>query len=459
VDRDAVEEHLSRSVARAPGTKIQYGHPSPRFWRGSDADLPELLAALTPGRDLALYLHIPFCVPTDPGGCGFCLFAREDFSSHAIAKRYVASLIRELERVSSLVGRRELGAVYFGGGTPNLLNPPEIRALFDAVSACFVVTEATEITFEGYPPLFSLERLETLADVGCTRLSLGVQTLDPAMLEESGRTQDALQLQRTLRFAADHGQACSVDLITGWFGQTPGSIVRDVETLLDWGATGVVNHPLVIGGDSAFTQRADQLPDVTSQAETFEAARQAMLGRGLRMDSYTDYRVPNLPPVRYLEMYRDVLGADRIGVGYGANSLLAGTQEHPGRTWVNMRSTGEYQSRVDAGLGVVDGRFDFTAEDLRLLYILKGLEGTPWLDAAEYAARFGGDLRQDYEPFWAAFEARGWLGWTPSGPRLQGEGIYRTATAQRCLAEPRNRQLRARAASGESGPRRADLPQ
>jgi hypothetical protein len=79
---------------------------------------------------------------------------------------------------------------------------------------------------------------------------------------------------------------------------------------------------------------------------------------------------------------------------------------------------------------------------LRLIYVLKGLEGCPWLDADAYAARFGRDLRDDFGPWWQALQERGWLAWQDGRPRLQGEGIFYTSEIQRCLSEPRNRVLR-----------------
>ncbi|MCO4771742.1 MAG: coproporphyrinogen III oxidase family protein [Deltaproteobacteria bacterium] len=442
MDQQQIEKYLDGSLSRTPGTKIQYGHPSPRYWEKSDLDLPDLLAPMRPERQLSLYLHIPFCVPTEPGACGFCLFAREDFESYPLVRRYVDSLVREIERVASLTGRRKVDCVYYGGGTPNLLRGPEIKRIFEAVATSFIVTDDTEITFEGYPPLFTQERLEALAEVGCNRISLGIQTLQPDLLPESGRTQDLAQIESTLRFAADHGMRANVDLITGWFGQTPESIIKDVDTLLDWGATGLVNHPLMIVGDSDFARRAEQLPDVPAQARTFDAARIRLLERGFRMDSYTDYTAPDQRCVRYLELYRDILNTDRIGVGYGANSLIAGTEFAPGSTWANLRSIGAWQAGVDEGRTVIDDRYAFSADDLKVLYLLKGLEGFPWLDAADYSRRFGGDLKRDYAPFWEAFEARGWLRWEGDSPRLRGDGIFYTATVQRVLAEPRVQQLR-----------------
>ena len=180
--------------------------------------------------------------------------------------------------------------------------------------------------------------------------------------------------------------------------------------------------------------------------KTFLTARDHLHKLGFRADSYTDYCRSTLPPVRFLDMYRDALRNDRVGVGYGANSLLAGTLAQPGHTFRNVEGVGPYDARVQGGGSCAESIFRFSREDLRLLFVLKGLEGTPYLDAREYKAMFGTDLVTDLAPWWQALEVRGWLEWKGTSPMLVGEGVFYTSTVQRCISELRNRELRALAA-------------
>lgn len=444
-----IRAYLDEHERLAPGTKIQYGHPSPRFWHAWDRPLDELVEPLRRERPLSLYLHVPFCPPTDPPACGFCLFAREDFRSHEVVAAYCRDLLAELEQMAAALGdRRTLYSVYFGGGTPNLMRPEEIVAAMDSVRRCFDLDERTEVTFEGYPTLFTPERLEACLAAGVTRISVGVQQLDPRLLRFSGRRHEPEDTRAVVEFCRRHGLRCSVDLITGWFEQTADDVVGDVEQLAAWGVTGIVNHPLTLAGDSPFGRRAAELPDQDVQCEAFLAARRRMLELGFRADSYTDYARREVSVVRYLHAYRNLLDHDRVGVGYGANSLLAGTMEEPGRTWVNVADLDLYGRRVRARRAAVASGFAFTAEDLQLLYVLKGLEGEPYLRADAYAERFGGDLARDFAPWWEVLTERGWLEWRDGGPRLIGRGVFYTAMVQRCLSEPRNRVLRAASQAG-----------
>ncbi len=453
MNRNEIRTYLDTRRLQAPGTKIQYGHPSPRHWQQTTVSLSSLLQPLQSDRALALYVHIPFCVPTEPSACGFCLFAREDLSQYAIVEDYVETLLLELSQIAEVTGRRTLSSLYFGGGTPNVLKDREIRRLFARVHELFEVTPETEVTFEGYPPLFTSERLETLYEVGCNRISLGVQTLDKELLSASGRAAARQLTVDAIRFCVERGIRCNADLITGWFGQTPADVVGDAQQLIQWGVTGICNHLLAVAGDSEFSHRVSELPPTEVMVQAFLAGRDKMLELGFRADGYTDYSAPDRPPVRYLEMYRDVFQSDRIGAGYGANSLLLGTLDRPGRTWKNVASLGEYRDRVRSGVATVQSSFEFEVRDMKLLYVLKGLEGTPWLSSAVYERRFGSALRQDFAAWWDVLEEQGWMEWTGGDPRLRGEGLYYTALIQRCLSEPRNRQLRERSPRGPSGRR------
>ena len=209
----------------------------------------------------------------------------------------------------------------------------------------------------------------------------------------------------------------------------------------------IVIHPLTLAGPSHFAQEKARLPATAETRETFMRGRRFLEERGYWGSSYTDYMLRNPPrgpeETKYLRYYRDFLNYDRLGIGYGANSLFAGSTAEPGITWRNIDQTTGYYEQVDAGtLPVLEG-FTLSAADVKLLYVLKGLEGTPFLNAADYRARFGGDLEADYAPYWAALRDKRWLAVSDDGTyRLAGDGVFYTPMIQRCLSEDRNSELR-----------------
>ena len=91
-----IRQHIEAHVTRQPGTKIQYGHPSPRFWSPLSLPPADVAAMRVKNRGLVLYLHIPFCPKTDPPACGFCLFAREDYTGYEAVEVYLSYMLREL---------------------------------------------------------------------------------------------------------------------------------------------------------------------------------------------------------------------------------------------------------------------------------------------------------------------------------------------------------------------------
>jgi coproporphyrinogen III oxidase-like Fe-S oxidoreductase len=150
--------------------------------------------------------------------------------------------------------------------------------------------------------------------------------------------------------------------------------------------------------------------------------------------------------VRYLRWYREHLHYDRLGVGYGANSLFAGDLGKPGKSWRNIDQTMGYYDSIDQGrLPSLEG-FDFDASDLRLLYVIKGLEGTPYLNADAYRQEFGRDLAADFSDQWVALQEIGWLKIDNNGDyTVTGDGIFYMSMIQRSICDDRNDELRRRA--------------
>ena len=134
---------------------------------------------------LGLYLHIPFCRKR----CKFCYFRVYTDKNSSDVEPYVAALSREIELVSRLpvMGGRPFRFVYFGGGTPSFLSGKQLTSLVDRLRANINWDQAEEVTFECEPGTLSQPKVQTLRDLGVTRLSLGVENFGDAVLEENGR--------------------------------------------------------------------------------------------------------------------------------------------------------------------------------------------------------------------------------------------------------------------------------
>ena len=166
---------------------------------------------------LGLYLHIPFCSAI----CNYCNFNRGLFDE-PLKTRYVAALTREI--LQSPYGGRPADTVFFGGGTPSLLEPEEIAGLVDACARRFDLSTAREVTLEANPETVSVERLAAYRDAGVNRLSFGVQSLRDDELKRLSRLHGADRARRAFGEARDAGfDNVSLDLMM-WL---PGQRVED----------------------------------------------------------------------------------------------------------------------------------------------------------------------------------------------------------------------------------------
>jgi len=142
------------------------------------------LAALPP---LALYVHIPWCVRK----CPYCDFNSHERSGALPEKEYVGKLLEDLESLLPSVWGRRLSSVFIGGGTPSLFGPESIDALLSGVRARLPLEPGAEITLEANPGAVEAGRFRGFRDAGVSRISVGVQSFDDAMLKKLGRIHGA----------------------------------------------------------------------------------------------------------------------------------------------------------------------------------------------------------------------------------------------------------------------------
>ena len=167
---------------------------------------------------LGLYLHIPFCRKR----CKFCYFKVYTDKNADEISTYLDALIKEMEcysRTAALQGRK-LRFAYFGGGTPSYISEKQLHYLVDGLNAHVSWSDAEEVTFECEPGTLRRSKLETLKDIGVTRLSLGVEHFDDEILAANGRAHlsaeiyDVYDLARKVDFPQ-----INIDLIAGMVGE------------------------------------------------------------------------------------------------------------------------------------------------------------------------------------------------------------------------------------------------
>jgi coproporphyrinogen III oxidase-like Fe-S oxidoreductase len=188
-----------------------------------------LVSPQTPERDFGVYVHVPFCAVR----CGYC-----DFNTYApgevdgaTPEGYVAAALAEMALARRAMGDdpRPARTVFFGGGTPTMLDASALIRLLDEVRLTWGLTADAEVTTEANPDSVTEESLGALASAGFTRVSFGMQSAVPHVLATLERTHSPDNVARAVQWARAAGLAVSLDLIYG----TPGESLDDWRASLD----------------------------------------------------------------------------------------------------------------------------------------------------------------------------------------------------------------------------------
>ncbi|MBL8863612.1 MAG: radical SAM family heme chaperone HemW [Planctomycetes bacterium] len=350
--------------------------------RAPEAPPPTLPRGRAPA-GTPLYVHLPFCAAK----CHYCDFFSVAAEGHD-RRPTVAALLAEAERWAP----REPRTVFFGGGTPSLLESAELRALFDGLERVTGFRGAAcEVTVECNPESLDEAKAATLLELGATRLSIGFQALDDAALKLFGRVHDAAQAFEAYRAARRAGaREINIDLIYAWPGQDLAAWRADLDRVLDLGPDHISAYNLTFEEDTAFRRWLEDgalsKPDEELELAFFEATRSRLAERGYGAYEVSNFALSGLHARHNVNYWQN---GPYLGLGPSAVSKI-GTARGG-----NVKSVGDYVRRIrEQG----DARVWEEAPDalarLRETWWL-GLRLAEGLSAAEARARAGFDLPED----------------------------------------------------------------
>jgi oxygen-independent coproporphyrinogen-3 oxidase len=267
---------------------------------------------------LAVYIHWPFC----RSKCPYC-----DFNSHVRdgvdMARWSRALLADLDHHAELVPAREVGSVFFGGGTPSLMPPDTVAALLDRVHSRWSVTPDLEVTLEANPNSAEASRFRAFAAAGVNRLSLGVQALDQAALRFLGRAHDRSEALAAIEHARDNFPRFSFDLIYARPGQSLAAWQRELDEALLLAGDHLSLYQLTIEPGTAFATR-EKLGELVVPAEEdaaalFETTQDRLAAHGLAAYEISNHARPGAECRHNLAYWRY---QDYVGVGPGAHGRL-----------------------------------------------------------------------------------------------------------------------------------------
>lgn len=341
-----------------------------------DGSIPAVGLASTP---FGVYVHIPFCTVR----CGYC-----DFNTYTATElrgvtrqSFVDDLISEIEfadRVLTVNGtpKRPAATVFLGGGTPTLLPVDAIQRILDAIRRTSGIADDAEVTIEANPDTVSLAVMEGLAVAGVTRVSVGMQSAVPRVLEILDRSHNPESVVDAVAWAKSAGLQTSIDLIYG----SPSETLAEWRTSLDAAVALETDHvsaySLIVEEGTALERRIrrgelDSIDDDT-HADMYELADETLTRAGFEWYEVSNWSRGMDTRSRHNLSYWT--GADWWGFGPGAHSHLNGVR------WWNVKHPAAYADRISAGESPALEREILDAEQRADEVVLLGIrvrEGVP----------------------------------------------------------------------------------
>lgn len=321
-----------------------------------------------------LYVHWPFC----EAKCPYC-----DFNSHVVSRidqhRWARALADEVRRAGAETPGRVLGSIFFGGGTPSLMDPETVHAVIEAARDCWTFANDIEITLEANPRSVEAERFEGYARAGVNRVSLGVQALRAPDLKRLGRLHDVDEARAAFDVARSTFDRVSFDLIYARQDQSLEDWRVELNEALDMAVDHLSLYQLTVEEGTAFWDRARAgglrgLPDEDLAADMFDLTQELCSAAGYEAYEVSNHALPDAQSRHNLIYWRH---GDWIGVGPGAHGRIgSGDQRQATVAW---RQPGLWLNRVEAGSGL-ESRSTISLSDQASEYLMMGLRMNEGLD-------------------------------------------------------------------------------
>ena len=332
---------------------------------------------------LALYVHVPWCLKK----CPYC-----DFNSHPLRaplpeREYVAALIADLEFSLPLIWGRKIVSVFFGGGTPSLLSGEAIDTLLAAFRARLPLLPDVEITLEANPGTAEAGRFAAYRAAGVNRLSLGIQSFNPAHLAALGRVHDEREAREACELAARHFDNVNLDLMYGLPGQSLDAAQDDLEQALAHAPAHLSCYQLTLEANTAFAAAPPELPEPDLCADMQEAIEARLAAAGFVHYETSAFARPGRQCRHNLNYWTF---GDYLGIGAGAHGKLTLPWPAGGQVLRQMRwkQPKKYLAQIAAAQPVQD-EFPVTAAERPFEFMMNALRLNQGFAPALFEQRTG----------------------------------------------------------------------
>ncbi len=271
------------------------------------------LKALPP---VSLYIHIPWCLRK----CPYCDFNSHEARGEMPEQDYIVALTADLEAALPLIWGRKIYTVFFGGGTPSVFSAEGIEQILAAVRARLPLSAEAEITLEANPGSFETEKFRAFRSAGINRLSIGIQSFNPAHLKALGRIHNGDEARRAIDIAREHFDNFNLDLMYGLPGQSIDEAQADIAAALAVAPPHLSVYHLTLEPNTYFHRYPPSLPDDDITAEMQKNAEDALAGGGYRHYETSAFAQPGRQSRHNMNYWTF---GDYLGIGAGAHSKIS----------------------------------------------------------------------------------------------------------------------------------------
>ena len=359
-----------------------------------------------------LYIHVPFC----RAKCPYCDFY--SVTDRGRIPEYTEALLIELNMLRHRVYRAD--TIYFGGGTPSVLSPPQVAKILEGIHTCFSLTHDVEITLEVNPGTVNKAALAAYREAGINRLNIGLQSIDDQTLTFLGRIHTAKEGIDTYRWARKVGfDNVGLDLIYGVPGQTRSGWEAEMAFVVKLAPDHLSCYTLTIEPGTPMAKKVKngliQPLDEQTAGDLFSSTAEYLNRKGYRQYEISNFarHVPGDTTDRRSRHNRKYWTfSPYLGFGPAAHSFLGDTR------WWNHGSLDDYLADLMAGKRPVAGTETLTREQQIMEFIYLGLRQTDGINTADFASRFMADFSDHFEP---------------EVTRLLSEGLVERSAGRICL--------------------------
>ena len=336
-------------------------------------------------RDIALYIHLPFCRRK----CRYCSFVSYE-NRDADIPDYMNALKKEMAGYS---GGERVGSIYFGGGTPSLLTTRQVGDVMTAIHSLFTVSETVEISLEANPGTVDLAYLTDIRKLGITRLSLGVQSLRDSELALLGRIHSAAEAKEALQQARKSGfDNINLDLIYGLPGQSLSDWRGTLNVALAMAPEHLSLYALSLEAGTPLWQAIEDkhLPGIDPDlaADQYEVAEDVLATHGYQHYEISNWAKPGRECRHNLVYWRNL---PYLGIGVAAHSCL------DGHRLANTRNLDDYLSAFSRGVLLEKEMDEKIGPELQIAEtVILGLRLSSGISMDGLSSRCGVDLQSHY---------------------------------------------------------------